>query len=138
MYTHALLTQTSWQHCNSIGFAGTPFTFRWLKRGRRSFVPSSEMSARRRTAAGGDDTQISAEIRAPTAVACGHTATATGHSALNDLHHGDGDSAGTGAAANGLGALTTSDLTADGSVEFDGEDRSWIDQWVEDSGDAAG
>jgi hypothetical protein len=34
--------------------------------------------------------------------------------------------------------LTTCDLPADGSVEFDGQDFAWIDQWMGDGGDAAG
>jgi hypothetical protein len=66
------------------------------------------------------------------------TATSSGDAALNVLPHGEDDSAGTGAAANGLGALTTSELTADGSVEFDGQDFAWIHQWMEDGSDAAG
>jgi hypothetical protein len=34
--------------------------------------------------------------------------------------------------------LTTCDLPGDGSVEFDGQDFAWIDQWMEDGGDASG
>jgi hypothetical protein len=70
--------------------------------------------------------------------ACVHTATFSGDAALHDLPHGEGDSAGTEATASGLGAWATGELPADGSVDFDGEDFSWIDQWMEDGGDAAG
>jgi hypothetical protein len=142
MYTHALLTQTSWQHCNSIGFAGTSFTFRWLNRGRRSFVPSSEMSARRRTAAGGDDTQISAEIRAPAAVACGPTATATGDPELYDLSHHEGASAGSEAAASGAGDFTSGVIPHDGELDIghaaSSDGHASLYDVPQDNGDASG
>jgi hypothetical protein len=60
-----------------------------------------------------------------------------GDAARNNLPHGEDDSAGTQATASGIGAETTSELTAGGSLFFAGQDFSWIDQWVEDGEEAA-
>jgi hypothetical protein len=70
----------------------------------------------------------------------GHAASSAGHASLYDVPQDNGDAS--GVATSGLGALTAGEIPAEASVagsdDSDGEDYAWIDQWMEDGGDAAG